>query len=153
MPGNNGLHAARGIRASVPATAVIALTRYGDAAYVQELMAVGAVGYVLKQSPSVELLQAIRAAAQGKRHLDKSLARSGAAAQAPGKGRLPITDRERAVLKRMALGHSNKEIAQALDVSVKTVEVHKANAMRKLQLAGRIDVIRFASLQGWLTDP
>jgi len=64
----------------------------------------------------------------------------------------PITEREREVLRLMALGHSNKEIALVLDVSVKTVEVHKANAMRKLELAGRIDVIKYAILQGWLTE-
>jgi two-component system response regulator NreC len=56
------------------------------------------------------------------------------------------------VLRLMAFGHSNKEIAQALNVAVKTVEVHKANAMRKLGLSGRIDVIKYALLQGWLQD-
>ena len=64
-----------------------------------------------------------------------------------------ITDRERQVLQLMALGHSNKDIANTLDVAVKTVEVHKSNAMRKLGLTGRIDVIRYASLQGWLREP
>jgi DNA-binding NarL/FixJ family response regulator len=153
MPGGNGLAVARGIKASVPATAIIALTRYTDVAYVKELLAVGAMGYVLKQSASAELLEAIRAAARGERHLDKTVAErlAPAATVRPRSGAL-ITERETEVLRLMALGHSNKEIAQALDVAVKTVEVHKANGMRKLGLNGRIDVIKYAVLQGWLTD-
>ena len=65
----------------------------------------------------------------------------------------PTTERESEVLRLMALGHTNKDIATALGVSVKTVEVHKANAMRKLGLSGRTDVVRYALLQGWLGDP
>jgi DNA-binding NarL/FixJ family response regulator len=64
-----------------------------------------------------------------------------------------ITGREQDVLRLMALGYSNKEIAQQLEVAVKTVEVHKANAMRKLELDGRIDVIKYAALRGWLEEP
>lgn len=156
MPRTNGLLAARRIRTAVPETAVVALTRYVDAAYVKELLAVGAVGYVLKQSASIELLRAIRAAARGERYLDTSLSgRHLTSAGSPRGGRTGavITSREGEVLRMMALGHSNKEIAQALDVAVKTVEVHKANAMRKLGLAGRIDVIKYAVLQGWLSEP
>jgi DNA-binding NarL/FixJ family response regulator len=152
----NGLLAARGIREQSPGTAVVALTRHTDPAYVKELMAAGASGYVLKQSASSELLKAIRAAAHGGTHLDASLAtRSVAGILSRGgdqSGPL-ITGRERQVLQLMALGHSNKDIASALDVAVKTVEVHKSNAMRKLGLSGRIDVIRYASLQGWLSEP
>ena len=155
MPRSNGLIAARGIKASAPATEIVALTRYADTAYVKELLAVGASGYVLKQSASSELLRAIRAASRGERHLDASLLERDLARaerlRSPRAGS-PITEREREVLRLMALGHSNKEIALALDVSVKTVEVHKANAMRNLELAGRIDVIKYAILQGWLTE-
>jgi DNA-binding NarL/FixJ family response regulator len=64
-----------------------------------------------------------------------------------------ISDREKEVLRLIAIGHSNKEIAARLDLSVKTVEVHKANAMRKLALRGRIDIVRYALLQGWLKEP
>jgi DNA-binding NarL/FixJ family response regulator len=155
MPKANGLVAARAIKASVPATAIVALTRYGDMAYVKELLAVGATGYVLKQSASTELLNAIRSAARGEDHLDASLAdrvHSGITGQRARRAASVITDREREVLRLMAFGHSNKEIAQALNVAVKTVEVHKANAMRKLGLGGRIDVIKYALLQGWLKD-
>ena len=147
----------RAIRESAPATAIVALTRYGDDAYVQELLHAGALGYVLKQSPSGELVDAVRAAAAGRLYLDRSLATRVAGAMLKPRGRraapAPITERETEVLRLMALGHSNKDIAATLDLSVKTFEVHKANAMRKLGLAGRTDVVRYALLQGWLRDP
>jgi DNA-binding NarL/FixJ family response regulator len=157
MPQMNGLAATRHIRERSPETAVVALTRYRDDAYVKELLAAGAAGYVLKQSASVGLLDAIRAAARGAKYLDAAL--SASATSTPLRGRrgdpprARITDREAETLRLMALGHSNKEIATALDVSVKTVEVHKANAMRKLDLHGRIDIVKYAVLQGWLRDP
>jgi DNA-binding NarL/FixJ family response regulator len=157
MPQMNGLQATRAIRESAPATAVVALTRYDDDAYVQELLNAGASGYVLKQSPSTELVDAVRAAAAGRRYLDRSLAARVAGTMMNQHGRRsapsPITDRETEVLRLMALGHSNKEIASLLELSVKTVEVHKANATRKLGLTGRTDVVRYALLQGWLREP
>ena len=157
MPEMNGLAATKAIRESAPTTAVVALTRYGDDAYVQELLNAGALGYVLKQSPSGELVDAVRAAAAGRQHLDRSLAARVAGAMLNPRGRrvapTTITDREAEVLRLTALGHSNKEIASTIDLSVKTVEVHKANAMRKLGLAGRTDVVRYALLQGWLREP
>lgn len=157
MPEVNGLAATRRIRELAPATAIVALTRYSDDPYVKELLSAGACGYVLKQSASIELLKAIRAAAQGVKYLDSSLSAAGPAPPPTMRRGLtpqpPITDREAEVLRRMAVGESNKEIATALDIAVKTVEVHKANAMRKLGLAGRIDVVKYALLQGWLRDP
>ena len=157
MPRMNGLAATKAMRESSPATAIVALTRYADDAYVQELLNAGALGYVLKQSPSGELVDAVRAAASGRRHLDRSLAARVAGTMLGSRARRaassPITDRETEVLRRMALGHTNKEIANTLELSVKTIEVHKANAMRKLGLAGRTDVVRYALLQGWLKDP
>jgi|SRR5688572_32378544 len=157
MPGMNGLAATKAIRESTPGTAVVALTRYDDEAYVQALLNAGAVGYVLKQSPSSELVDAVRAAASGHRHLDRRLAARVAGTILSSRQRRAappaITDRESEVLRLMAVGHSNKEIAATLDLSVKTVEVHKAKAMRKLGLAGRTDVVRYALLQGWLRDP
>ena len=157
MPGMNGLAATKAIRESAPTTAVVALTRYDDDAYVQELLNAGASGYVLKQSPSAELVEAVRAAAAGRRYLDRSLAARVAGTMMNPHGRRavpsPITDRETEVLRLMALGHSNKEIASMLDLSVKTIEVHKTNATRKLGLTGRTDVVRYALLQGWLREP
>ena len=156
MPKMNGLAATRAIREVAPATAVIALSRHADDAYVQELLGVGAIGYVLKQSPFDELLRAIRCAATGERYLDATLvarATSAYMSKYAQPARPPITEREASVLRLMAVGHSNKEIATALGIAVKTVEVHKANAMRKLNLTGRIDLVRFAVLNGWLQDP
>ena len=153
MPNVNGLEATREIRRVAPETAVVALTRYTDQAYVQELVRAGAVGYILKQSASHELLQAIRAAAAGRVYLDTALGAS-ALGSARKRGEAPpISDRETEVLRLMALGHTNKEIATTLDISVKTVEVHKANATRKLGLQGRVDIVKYALLKGWLTEP
>jgi DNA-binding NarL/FixJ family response regulator len=159
MPGMNGLQAAAALRDLAPNLGIIVLTRHADDAYVKALLAAGASGYVLKQSEPSELLRAIRAAAMKQQYLDSALtsrvadafmarhARRGSVAEASR-----ITERETEVLRLMAIGHSNKEIAAALDISVKTVEVHKANVMRKLGLRGRIDIVRYAVLQGWLQD-
>jgi len=151
MPEMNGLQAARELRHRSSDTAIVMLTRYADPAYVQALLGAGVCGYVLKQSASRELLKAIRAAARGEQYLDGSLARGAESTGRRTTIRVPgITDRETEVLRLVARGHSNKEIGALLDVSVKTVEVHKANAMRKLRLQGRIDVVKYAVLQGWL---
>ena len=156
MPRVNGLVATRGIRKTAPQSAVVALTRYADDAYVQELLNAGALGYVLKQSPSRELLEAVRAASTGRPYLDSTLASRVAGNLTGSRTRAAsprVTDRETEVLRLTALGYSNKEIATTLELSVKTVEVHKANAMRKLGLGGRTDVVRYALLQGWLREP
>jgi DNA-binding NarL/FixJ family response regulator len=157
MPEMNGLAATRAIKELAPGVAVVALTRHSDEAYVQELLRAGAAGYVVKQSASAELLRAIRAVAAGGTYLDTSLAARAAhdyvARQARRPPRPLISGREASVLRMMAVGHSNKEVADTLQISVKTVEVHKANAMRKLGLGGRIDVVRYAVLNGWLQDP
>ena len=155
MPEMKGLAATRAIRQRAPETAVVALTRYDDEGYVQELLAAGAKGYVLKQSAARELLDAIRAAARGTQYLDSALGtRVSAVLSRRREGALSmITGRETEVLRLIAVGHSNKDIAAELNLSVKTVEVHKANAVHKLGLNGRIDIVRFAMLQGWLKEP
>ncbi len=156
MPEMNGLEAAKAIRVVAPDVAIVALTRYDDDAFVHELASVGARGYVLKQSRSVELLNAIREVARGGHYVDATLSARETSQSAADRrqGQQPtISDREREVLRMMAVGHSNKEIAAELGISIKTVEVHKANAMRKLRLHGRIDVVRFAILHGWLREP
>jgi DNA-binding NarL/FixJ family response regulator len=154
MPTMNGLAATRTLKDTAPDVAIVTLTRFDDEAYVKELLGAGASGYVLKQSSFSELLRAIRAAAAGGRYLDAALAKRGE--EAASRRKLPIrpaaTEREANVLRLMAIGHSNKEIADQLGISVKTVEVHKANAMRKLGLRGRIDVVRYAVLNGWLRE-
>ena len=159
MPELNGLEVTRAVQASSPAVAIVVLTRHSEEGYVQQLLAAGATGYVLKQSATSELLQAIRAAARGERYLDRRLATRAADAymlrHGRGDGALhpSVSDREENVLRSMALGYSNKEIASELGISIRTVEVHKANAMRKLGLKGRIDVVRYALLNGWLKEP
>lgn len=154
MPMMNGLVATRIIRTALPSTAVVVLTRHNDRAYLKELLDAGAQGYVLKQSSSAELLTAIRAVAAGRRYVDPVLREDPLPLAASGRrlGSPSVTEREREVLRHMAQGHSNKEIAERLGITVKTVEVHKANAMRKLALKGRSDVIRYAALHGWLQD-
>lgn len=157
MPEMNGLAAARAIKQSQPDTAIVALTRHDDAAFVDELMKAGASGYVLKQSPSKQLLRAVRTVSGGGSYIDSALVEQSAHGNAQGleNGRPAptVSEREKQVLRMMAIGHSNKEIATDLDISIRTVEVHKANAMRKLKLRGRIDVVRFAILHGWLQEP
>jgi DNA-binding NarL/FixJ family response regulator len=158
MPGMSGLSAARQLREVRPDLKVVVLTRHADQTYLQELLRAGVAGYVLKQSAHAELLHAIRAAATGGQHVDSALTRHMVApftASGPRKAqrRIPaVTDREAEVLRLSAQGHSNKEIAGRLDVGVKTVEVHKANGMRKLHLSGRIELLQFALMQGWLTE-
>jgi len=157
MPGMNGLVATRSLKKIQPETAIITLTRHGDDAYLQELLRAGVSGYVLKQSAPTELIQAIRAAAAGGLYLDSSLTARVTAGflareRTPGKTRGTISEREGAVLRLIASGYSNKEIATRLTLSVKTVEAHKANAMRKLGLNGRIDIVKYAVLQGWLEN-
>jgi DNA-binding NarL/FixJ family response regulator len=158
MPGMNGLMATRAVKREQPAVVIVALTRHEDDTYLEELLRAGASGYVLKQSAPLEFLQAIRAVAAGGIYLDPAMTsrvadglldRNGAAA---GRSRASISDRESEVLRLIAIGHSNKEVATKLNISVKTVEVHKANAMRKLGLNGRVDVVRYGVLQGWLYD-
>jgi len=157
IPEMNGLAATQAIKRESPNTAVVALTRHDDAAFVDELTKAGASAYVLKQSASRELLDAIRVAAIGGSYLDSALraraAKSPDAAANDGRRSPHVSEREKQVLRMMAAGHSNKEIADALGITVKTVEVHKANAMRKLKLRGRVDVVRFAILHGWMQEP
>jgi len=154
MPQINGVVAAQTLRSSLPSAAVVTLTRHRDSAYVQQLLAAGAAAYVLKQSSSKELLKAIRAAAAGQKYLDAALQPPPVAGTPRPTTTSPsITERETSVLRLTSVGHSNKQIAAKLGIAVKTVEVHKSNAMRKLNLAGRTDVVRYAAVQGWLQDP
>lgn len=157
MPGMNGLAATRALKEMQPDAVIVTLTRHADAAYLQELVRAGVAGYVLKRSAPTELLHAIRRTAAGGQYLDSTLTarvtagligKERGAKTSPGR----LTDREAAVLRLIASGYSNKEIAAQLDLSVKTIEAHKANAMRKLDLTGRIDIVKYAVLQGWLDN-
>ena len=158
MPGVNGLTATRMLKQQHPNMTIIVLTRHEDHAYVEEMLRAGASGYVLKQSAPVDFLRAIRAVAAGGVYVDPAmkagLANGLLAGQEPpdAERNATLTDRESEVLRLVAVGHSNIEIADRLEISVKTVEVHKSNAMRKLGLTGRVDVIRYGVLRGWLYD-
>jgi len=158
MPGMTGLVATRQLKQRQPELAIVTLTRHGDDAYLQELLRAGVSGYVLKQSDPSELLHAIRTAAAGGQYLDSTLTARVTARFLAGEGKAvrkpaaAISERESEVLRLIASGYSNKEIAARLGLSVKTVEAHKANAMRKLDLTGRIDIVKYAVLQGWLDD-
>jgi DNA-binding NarL/FixJ family response regulator len=157
MPGLNGLAATAQLAERCPGAKVITLTRHGDNTYLQQLLRAGAAGYVLKQSRPAELLHAIRSVATGSKYLDASMAGpvlgSYAKATPPGaEPAAPLSPRETEVLRLIAWGNTNKEIAARLDLSVKTVEAHKANGMRKLGMRGRIDIVRYALLQGWLHE-
>jgi DNA-binding NarL/FixJ family response regulator len=158
MPELNGLKATKRIRQCCPEAKILTLTRHTDDGYLQQLLKAGVNGYVLKQSASAVLLSAIRAVASGQTFLDPALTSKvvgSYVAKSASKGITPQNEpsaREREVLRMIAWGYSNKEIAARLDLSVKTVEVHKANAMRKLCMTSRIDIVRYAILQGWLQD-
>jgi len=156
MPGVNGLAATRRLKQIQPSVLVITLTRHTEDAYLQELLRAGASGFVLKRSAPAELLHAIRGVASGGQYLDSTLtsrvtagfiARAGGGA---GKHVATLTDRETQVLRLIAAGYGNKEIGAQLTLSAKTVDAHKTNAMRKLDLRGRIDIVKYAVLQGWL---
>jgi DNA-binding NarL/FixJ family response regulator len=160
MPHLNGLKATEKLKACCPQVKVLTLTRHTDYGYLQQLLRAGASGYVLKQSPPAELLHAIRAVAAGGKYLDPAVVDtvigtySGRMASMHGavhRGR-DLSEREAEVLRLIAWGYSNKEIAARLELSVKTVEAHKANAMKRLGIHNRIDIVRFALLQGWLQD-
>jgi two-component system response regulator NreC len=158
MPGGTGFQATEKLNELCPEVKVVALTRHTDKAYLHQLVRAGADGYVLKQSPAAELLRAIRAVAEGRQYLDPAMTGTVLAGYmnepSPfNSGRqFWISKREEEVLRLIAWGYSNKEIAGRTDISVKTVEAHRANAMRKLDLHSRIDIVRFALMQGWLQE-
>jgi two-component system, NarL family, response regulator NreC len=158
MPHMSGLQAAERIKQCCPQVKVVTLTRHADGCFFQQLLGAGVSGYVLKQSAPDVMLAALRAVSAGAVFFDPSVAakvmggltRSRAK---PGREALKeLSDRESEVLRLIAWGHSNKEIAARMEISVKTVEAHKANAMRKLDMTGRIDIVRYAVLQGWLNE-
>lgn len=158
MPQQNGLKTSKRVKQIFPSVKVLMLTRHKDNGYVQQLIHAGVSGYVLKQSAPSELLNAIRVVGEGNSYLDSTItqtimngyARLGGSLQ--GEGSSKITDREEEVLRLTARGYSNKKIAERLDISVKTVDSHKANAMRKIGLKDRVDVVDYAIFNGWMED-
>ena len=155
MPGLNGSRATKRIIKSHPKVGIVALTRHKESGYVHELLRAGAAGYVLKQSAPEEFLRAIRAVKEGKSYLDPAVT-AGVLKDFTGrqlahaKNLVDLTEREAEVLRLIAAGYSNKEIAGQLQVSVKTVEAHKANSMKKLNFTSRTEIVNYALLRGWL---
>jgi two-component system response regulator NreC len=158
MPELNGLEATEQLKELCPRMKILTLTRHTEDGYLQQLLAAGASGYVLKQSASDELVRAIRAVVAGKSYLDPAITEQivgsivGKRAARGVPAEKYLSPREQEVLRLIAWGYLNKEIADRLDISIKTVETHKANAMTKMGMKSRIDIVRYALLQGWLND-
>jgi DNA-binding NarL/FixJ family response regulator len=154
MPEFNGAQTTQRLKKILPNIAVLALTVHEDKSYVRELLEAGASGYVLKRAAAEELILAIRAVATGGIYVDPHVAGKLLSTMVQPHSRsnstAELSDREGEVLKLTAQGHSNKEIAAQLSVSVKTVETYKARAMEKLGLRSRVDIIRDAAQRGWL---
>lgn len=160
MPVLGGAEATARVRRDCPGVKVLALTVHEERLYLTQLLHAGASGYVLKRAAAGELVRAIRAVAAGETYVDPSLTGAlvegylhGAAAAAAQPPADALSDRERDVLLRIAQGFSNKEIAAALGLSVKTVETYKARVAEKLALRTRVDIVRYAARQGWLDEP
>ena len=154
MPDINGARVAEEIRAALPTVKIVALTRHAEKAYVQQMLQAGATGYVLKQTAAEVLISAIRAVAGGDTYLDRAVAgkvmESIAGPRTSAGGPDNLTPREREIVTLVAYGHTNKEIASTLGITVKTVETHKTNVMQKLEITSRAELVRFALTQGWL---
>ena len=155
MPGLGGIEAAIELRKQGRRAKILILSQYEDREYVRRLLKAGVSGYVLKKSAGAELANAIRAVHRGGLVLDPEVARGAVHDSAPGAVEAPVerpyeslTTREKQVLKLVAEGHSNKEIAEMLEISVKTAMAHREHLMVKLGLHGRTELIRFALKHG-----
>lgn len=147
MPGGSALDAIPEIRASSPEVAIVVLTMQDDPAYARAALGAGALGYVLKEAADTELVQAVRAAVAGERYLNPRLGAKVAAAPPPGPPD-GLSEREAEVLRMIALGHTNAQIAKALYLSVRTVETHRAHIQQKLRLSDRAELVRYALEHG-----
>lgn len=159
MPALNGLKASAELKAIAPDVKILTLTRHTDKAYLQELLQAGVSGYVLKQSEPEELLRALRTVAGGGNYLDPAVTENvfnlvtGQHNKLKGEvAGMPLTERESEVLRLVARGYSNKEIAAQLDANIKTIETQKSSAMRKLNIRGRNEIVNYAILKGWLQE-
>lgn len=159
MPNAGGMDALEKIRELNVATRVLILTMHDDAAYLQEFVQAGAVGYITKGAGGPELLKAIRAVHQGRRYLDPSLAEAAVfqllgpeTAPSMEAARAPLSAREGEVLTFVARGHTNRETAEKLGLSVKTVETYRMRLMQKLDLRGRAELVDYAIREGLLED-
>ncbi len=158
MPQMGGARATERIKRECPEVKIIALTAHEDRSYVSQLLEAGASGYMLKVAASEDLINAIRVVAAGGVYLDPAVAdkvldgyRRGKPLKGESQG-AKLAQREEEVLRLIAEGYINKEIAARLSISTKTVETHKARAMEKLGLRSRAALVRYALDQGWLQN-
>jgi len=153
MPEKGGIEGMPAVLQAVPETRVLVLSMHDDPRYVHAAFEAGASGYVLKEAADTEVVSAIRAVAAGERYLHPALGAKLVSAEAEGRRRAeqdPLSEREREVLRLLALGHTNQEIAEQLYISVRTVETHRAHIMQKLSLSSRADLVRYAIAEGLL---
>ena len=156
MPGQSGIEALPALLQSVPDTRVLMLSMQDDPGYVRAAFEAGASGYVLKEAADSEVVAAVRAVASGEQYVHPSLGARLVAAEADERRRAeadPLSDREREVLRLLALGHTNQEIASMLYISVRTAETHRAHIMQKLRLSSRAELVRHALEEGLLEAP
>jgi len=155
MPGESGIDVLPRLLEDSPETKVLVLSMQDDPSYVREAFAAGAQGYVLKEAADEEVVSAVREIAKGGRYVHPTLGARMVAAEAEERAAAdadPLSERERDVLRLLALGHTNQEIAEKLYISVRTAESHRAHIMQKLRLATRAELVRYALSHGLLTD-
>jgi len=143
LPDGLSLGAIPDMRSEFPETQIVVLTMQNEPAYARQAIASGALGYVLKEAAEAELVEAVRRASQGDAYLNPRLGARVAAEPPPGPPD-GLSDRELEVLRMIALGHTNAEIAGQLYLSVRTVETHRAHIQQKLRLATRAELVRYA---------
>jgi two-component system response regulator NreC len=143
MPGGSGLEAIPQIRERSPYTQIVVLTMQKEAAFAREAMRAGALGYILKDAADEELVRAVRMAAEGQTYLQPELGARMAAEPVDERDH-DLSEREVEVLRLIALGHTNNEIAEQLYLSVRTIESHRSHIQQKLGLTTRADLVRFA---------
>ena len=151
MPGRSGLDAVGDIFAAAPAAKILVLSMQGDAGDVRDAFAAGVGGYLLKDAADTDLVTAVREVAAGRRYLHPALgARLASPVVSADLPVDPLSQREREVLRLLALGYTNQEIAGRLYISVRTAETHRAHIMKKLRLATRADLVHYALSVGGL---
>jgi two-component system response regulator NreC len=153
MPEQSGIEAVPQLLHEHPGVKVLVLSMQDDPRYVREAFEAGASGYVLKEAADAEVVAAIREVAGGGRYVHPELGARLVAAETAERRRAeedPLSDREREVLRLLALGHTNQEIAKQLYISVRTAETHRAHIMQKLRLSSRAELVRYALAEGML---
>jgi two-component system, NarL family, response regulator NreC len=143
MPGESSIEAIPKLRSEFPTTQIVVLTMQNEPAYARSALSAGVLGYVLKESADAELVAAIRSAVAGERYLNPRLGAKVAAEPPPGPPD-GLSDRELEILRLIALGFTNSQVAEELFLSVRTVETHRAHIQQKLGLSDRAELVRYA---------